>query len=164
MTVRDLQFQRINVISHRSFADVVTRVEEALGHPDMPNFRRSMAEAQTERELEQVVERAIGRSGLMEFARFELGEVMRKDTGASTPNILRLVAGNPLVMKRMVKFVPDAGSYAPVTILIDERADGVHLSYDRMESLLASYGNTEALSVARDLDTKVETMLLAAAN
>ncbi len=164
MTVRDLQFQRINVISHRSFADVVTRVEEALGHPDMPNFRRSMAEAQTERELEQVVERAIGRSGLMEFARFELGEVMRKDTGASTPNILRLVAGNPLVMKRMVKFVPDAGSYAPVTILIDERADRVHLSYDRMESLLASYGNTEALSVARDLDTKVETMLLAAAN
>ncbi len=164
MTVRDLQFQRISFISHRSFADVVTRVEEALGHPDMPNFRRSMAEAQTERELEQVVEKAIGRSGLMEFARFELGEVMRKDTGASTPNILRLVAGNPLVMKRMVKFVPDAGSYAPVTILIDERADGVHLSYDRMESLLVSYGNSEALIVARDLDTKVETMLLAAAN
>ena len=164
MTVRDLQFQRISVISHRSFADVVTRVEEALGHPDMPSFRRSMAEAQTERELEQVVEKAIGRSGLMEFARFELGEVMRKDTGASTPNILRLVAGNPLVMKRMVKFVPDAGSYAPVTILIDERADGVHLSYDRMESLLVSYRNSEALIVARDLDTKVETMLLAAAN
>lgn len=30
-------------------------------------------------------------------------------------------------MKEMVKTVPDAASYAPVTILVDERADGVHL-------------------------------------
>jgi hypothetical protein len=29
-------------------------------------------------------------------------------------------------MKEMVKHVPDAGSYAPVTVLVDERADGVH--------------------------------------
>jgi hypothetical protein len=63
----------------------------------------------------------------------------------------------------MVKHVPDAGSYAPVTILIDERSDGVHISYDRMASLLAPYENAEALSVARDLDAKVETLLASAA-
>jgi hypothetical protein len=45
------------------------------------------------------------------------------------------------------------------TILIDERADGVHLSYDSMASLLAPYGNEAALVVARDLDAKVETLL-----
>ena len=66
-------------------------------------------------------------------------------------------------MKQMVEQVPDAGSYAPVTLLIDERSDGVHLSYDRMTSLLAPYGNTEALKVARDLDAKVEALLTAAA-
>ena len=44
-------------------------------------------------------------------------------------------------MKEMAKTVPDAASYAPVTILIDERADGVHLSYDSMASLLAPYGS-----------------------
>ena len=64
----------------------------------------------------------------------------------------------------MVKHLPDAGSYAPVTILIDERPDGVHLSYDRMASLLAPYESTEALSVARELDSKVETLLNRAAN
>jgi len=32
----------------------------------------------------------------------------------------------------MAKRVPDAGSYAPVTVLVDERHDGVHVSYDRM--------------------------------
>jgi hypothetical protein len=53
--------------------------------------------------------------------------------------------------------------YAPVTILVDERADGVHLSYDSMESLLAPYGNGAALQVARDLDVKVETLLATAA-
>jgi hypothetical protein len=36
-----------------------------------------------------------------------------------------LVLGNPLIMKEMAKHVPDAGSYAPVTVLVDELADGV---------------------------------------
>ena len=67
--------------------------------------------------------------------------------------------GNPLIMKEMAKHVPDAGSYAPVTILVDERADGVHLSYDKMTSLLAPYANLDALAVARDLDAKIETLL-----
>ena len=58
----------------------------------------------------------------------------------------------------------DAGSYAPVTILIDERPDGVHLSYDRMASFLRSYGNEEALKVAEALDSKVEALLMAAAH
>jgi hypothetical protein len=52
----------------------------------------------------------------------------------------------------MAQHVPDAGSYAPVTILIDERSDGVHLSYDRMTSFLAPYRNAAALNVARELD------------
>jgi uncharacterized protein (DUF302 family) len=77
--------------------------------------------------------------------------------------VFRLVIGNPLIMREMVKHVPDAGSYAPVTILIDERPDGVHISYDRMASLLAPYENAEALTVARDLDTKVEGLLVSAA-
>ena len=77
--------------------------------------------------------------------------------------MFRLVIGNPLIMREMVKHVPDAGSYAPVTILIDERSDGVHISYDRMASLLAPYENAEALKVAKDLDAKVEALLASAA-
>jgi len=36
--------------------------------------------------------------------------------------MIRFLIGNPLIMRQMVQHVPDAGSYAPVTILIDERA------------------------------------------
>ena len=54
-------------------------------------------------------------------------------------------------------------AFIRVTVLVDERADGVHISYDRMASLLASYGNGDALQVARDLDVKVEHLLQQAA-
>jgi len=62
-------------------------------------------------------------------------------------------------MKEMTKHVPDAGAYAPVTILVDERPDGVHLSYDKMASILSPYGNSDALTVARDLDSKIQNLL-----
>ena len=101
----------------------------------------------------------LGRTGLMLFAEFDLGDVLRRESGRETPKIMRFVVGNPLIMKEMVKHVPDAGSYAPITVLVDERPDGVHLSYDQMESCLRRYANAEALDVARDLDAKVTTLL-----
>src|SRR4029078_11561199 len=113
--------------------------------------------------LEAVVHGAIGPSELMEFVRFDSGDVLRKERGGQGPKMLRLVVGNPLIMKEMAKVVPDAASYAPVTILVDERADGVHLSYDSMASLLAPYANDVALVVARDLDAKIESLLATAA-
>jgi hypothetical protein len=73
--------------------------------------------------------------------------------------MIRFIIGNPLIMKEMAKHVPEAGSYAPVTVLADERADGVHLSYDRMASLIAPYKNPDALAVALNLDNKVEDLL-----
>jgi hypothetical protein len=76
--------------------------------------------------------------GLMLFMQLGHGAVVRKGTGRETPKMIRfLIGNNPLIMKEMAKHVPDAGSYAPVTVLVDERADGVHLSYDRVASLLA---------------------------
>jgi uncharacterized protein (DUF302 family) len=91
------------------------------------------------------------------------GAVLRKETGRDTPRMIRFIIGNPLIMKEMAKHVPDAGSYAPVTVLVDERADGVHLSYNRMASFLAPYANAAALEVARELDRKVEKILQQAA-
>jgi uncharacterized protein (DUF302 family) len=110
-------------------------------------------------DLERVVQSTVGRTGLMLFAEFELGAVLRRETGLETPKIIRFLAGNPLILKEMVKHVPDAGSYAPVTVLIDERLDGVHLSHDKMESRLLPYGNSDALAVARNLDSKITTLL-----
>ena len=159
----EAKFQRFRVISSKPFNQVLERIEAAIGHPDMTAFRTAITGAANYAELEKVVRAATGPLDLMEFVRFDLGEVLRKQTGADRPRIVRLVVGNPLIMKQMVEQVPDAGSYAPVTILIDERPDGVHLSYDRMASLLASYENSRALQVGRDLDVKIESLLNSAA-
>jgi uncharacterized protein (DUF302 family) len=99
----------------------------------------------------------------MLFMQLDQGAVVQKETGQDTPRIIRLLIGNPLIMKEMAKHVPDAGSYAPVTVLVDKRTDGVHLSYDRMASFLAPYGNRDALEIARNLDKKIEDLLRQAA-
>ena len=44
-------------------------------------------------------------------------------------------------------------------VLVDERKDGVHLSYDKMASLLAVYGNSDALAVAQEMDSKIENFI-----
>jgi uncharacterized protein (DUF302 family) len=119
--------------------------------------------AKTFAELEAAVQQVSGTIGLMEFARFDLGEVLRRKLGERAPKSVRLVVGNPILMAHMVEHVPDAGSYAPVTILVDERPDGVHLTYDTMASFLSAYRSPEASKVAHALDSKVEALLTAAA-
>jgi uncharacterized protein (DUF302 family) len=159
MTIRKIETERLTILSSKPFDAVVAALEAAIGHPDMAEFMKAIAGARTFAELESAVQRGLGRTGLMLFIKFDFGAVLRKETGLETPKIVRLVIGNPLVMKEMAKHVPDAASYAPVTVLVDERPDGVHLSYDKMAGLLAPYGNPGALAVARDLDSKIEDLL-----
>jgi len=163
VTTIQVSVLRFSVTSSKPFDSIIASLDAVVGHPDMAAFPKAVTAATSYAELEQIVRQAIGSSGLMEFARFNLGEILRKDTGADTPRILRLVIGNPLIMKQMAVHVPDAASYAPVTILIDERPDGVHLSYDRMATYLAPYGNATALKVAQNLDSKIESLLANAA-
>ena len=163
MSIQEVQVERVSFISSESFDTVLARINASIGHPDMVAFRTSFSAAQNEAEMQEVVKPVTQPNGLMEFMRFDLGEVLQKENGTKKPRILRIVAGNPMIMKEMVKHVVDAGSYAPVTILIEERADSVRISYDRMASYLASYGNRDALKVARELDAKVEKILAAAA-
>lgn len=163
MTIRKFEVERFSLTSSRSFDDVLAAINNAVGHPEMAQFWSSTQQARTVSELENSIQKALGRTGLMSFVQFDHGAIVRKAAGRDKPRIVRLVIGNPLIMQEMAKHVPDAGSYAPVTVLVDERSDGVHLSYDRMASFLAPYGSSVALAVARNLDEKVEALLLEAA-
>jgi uncharacterized protein (DUF302 family) len=161
--IKKIEIERFSLTSSKPFDQVVAALDASIGDPDMAAFGRSTHEARSFSELKNAVEKGLSKAGLMLFMQLDQGAVVRKETGQDTPRIIRLLIGNPLIMKEMAKHVPDAGSYAPVTVLVDERADGVHLSYDRMASFLAAYGNRDALRVAEDLDNKIETLLRAAA-
>src|SRR5882672_4653996 len=152
--IRKIEVERFTLNSSKPFDQVVAALNSAVGHPDMAEFWKSTDRAQSDAELQNTIEKGLGPTGLMLFAEFDHGAIVRKGTGRATPRMIRFVIGNPLIMRQMAQQIPDAGSYAPVTVLVDERADGVHLSYDRMVSFLAPYGNSEALEVARNLDKK----------
>jgi uncharacterized protein (DUF302 family) len=141
------------------FQQVAASLKSAVGHPDMSEIARATQSAQTFADLEDMVRNGLGKTELMMFMELDLGAILHKETGLDTEWIMRLVIGNPLIMNEMAKRVPDAASYAPVTVLVDERADGVHLSYDRMASVLAPYRNMEVLAVTRDLDAKIEGLI-----
>ena len=163
MPIRRLEIERFSVTTSKPFEAVMAMLKGRVGRLDLVEFGKVSKSQSTFAELEDVINRDIGKTGLVLFLEFDHGAVLRKETGLDMPKMVRLVIGNPLVMKEMAKHVPDAGSYAPVTILVDERGDCVHLSYDRMASFLAPYGIPDALKVARDLDFKVETLLNEAA-
>jgi uncharacterized protein (DUF302 family) len=162
-STRRIHVDRVSVTSRKSLPDVLANFDASVGHPNIDEFWKRVGATKTNSEMKSVVQAALGPSGFIEFARFDHGGVVHKGESADHPKVFRLVIGNPLIMREMVKHVSDAGSYAPVTILIDERPDGVHLSYDRMASLLAPYENAEALKVAKHLDEKVEGLIASAA-
>jgi uncharacterized protein (DUF302 family) len=159
MSIRRFEIERFSVMSSKPFEAVVAALKAGVGRLDLVEFAKVSKSPSTFAGLEKVINREMGRTGLMLFLELDHGAVLRKETGLDKPKIVRLVIGNPLVMKEMAKHVPDAGSYAPVTVLVDERGDCVHLSYDKMASFLAPYGNADASAVARDLDSKVENLL-----
>src|ERR1700741_4391821 len=159
MATKQISVERFTITSAKPFSEVVKALEASVGHPNMSTFTNDVASAKSYTDLEKVIHAATGASGLMQFMRLDLGEIVRKERGDTAPHSLRYLIGNPLIMKQMLEHSPDAGSYAPVTVLVDERPEGVMLSYDRMASFLAPYGNDEAVKVALDLDAKIETLL-----
>ena len=163
MPVQQISVERFSVVSARPFADVLAAIHAAIGHPNLGEMQREVAATATYSAMEAVIEKALGPTGLMEFMRLDMGSYLAKGRTGATPKSFRLLVGNPLIMRSMAEHVPDVASYAPVTLLIDERGDGVHLTYDRMASFLASYRNEAASKVAADLDRKVEAMLTEAA-
>jgi uncharacterized protein (DUF302 family) len=159
MTTREIVVERLTFESKRPFQEVLAALDKGIGRKNFADLRRSMDEAASYEEFASVIHDAVGSADLMEFMRLDLGSALRRNPQAVPYNIVRIIAGNPLIMAQMTEHVPDAGSYAPVTILVYEREDGVHVSYDTMRSYLASSGNEKALQMAEELDAKVIRLL-----
>jgi hypothetical protein len=108
MPTMEIQVERFSAVSSRPFEEVVDRLTAVIGHPDMNAFHGALIAATTVAELERVVQGAIGSSELMEFARYDAGKVLGMERGGRVPRNLRLVVGNPVIMKEMARYVPDA--------------------------------------------------------
>src|SRR5271170_1472996 len=102
MATREISVQRFSLTSSKPFREVVAAIDAQIGHPDMKVFQKAINAAKNAADLEKVVQGAVGPTGFMEFGRFDLGEILRKEQGTKPRPVLRMVIGNPLIMKEMV--------------------------------------------------------------
>ena len=96
--ISKIEVERFAVTSSKPFGEVVAALNSAVGHPDIPEFWKSTDRAQSVAELQRTIEKVLGRTGLMLFAEFDHGAIVRKGRGRDTPRMIRFVIGNPLII------------------------------------------------------------------
>jgi len=112
MAIRKIEIERFSVTSSKPFEVVVAAIKASVGQPDMSGFAKAIRAAGSFAELERSVQAGLSKLGLMLFMELDQGGILRKESGRDRPKLVRLLIGNPLIMKEMAKHVPDAGSYA----------------------------------------------------
>jgi len=78
MAIRKIEIERFSVTSSKPSESILQKLQAQIGHPDMNSFVKAVAAAESYGELEKIVKKTTGTSGLMEFTRFNIGEIIRK--------------------------------------------------------------------------------------
>jgi hypothetical protein len=148
--------------SERPFSSVLEGIFGGISQPDIELLFSKLAASTSYEQFSSLVRQAQGSAGLMRFLQLDLDAVLTLDPQAQDwagRRLVRLIAGNPVTMGEMTRHVADAGSYAPVTILIQEMPDGSRVAYDTVASAIAPYYDAAASQVAEHLDTEVLDLL-----
>ena len=148
------QIERLCFTSKKAFGDVLAGLYRGISRPNLDELKRRLERVHDLAEFAQIVNAAVGSVGLLEFLHLDLGAALRVGSLGSH-RMIRIIAGNPMIMRSMTQSVPAAGSYAPITILIYQFGGDVYVCYDTLASLLAVYDSTEARQIAEGLDKKV---------
>src|SRR6201984_828859 len=138
--------------SERPFAAVLDGIFGGISQPDIGALLSKLAASTSYDQASSLVQQAQGSIGLMRFLQLDLDSILTLDPQAQDwtgRRMVRLIAGNPVTMGKMTRHVADAGSYAPVTILIQEMPDGgTKVAYDTVASAIAPYHDPAASQVA----------------
>jgi hypothetical protein len=160
--VLDIAARRHVLTSERPFQVVLDGIYGGISQPDIAALFAKLAASTSYKEFSELVRQAQGSAGLMRFLQLDLDTVLALDPQARQAGrrLVRLIAGNPVTMGQMTRHLPAAGSYAPVTILIqDLPGGGTQVAYDTVASAIAPYGDAAASQVAERLDTEVLSLL-----
>jgi uncharacterized protein (DUF302 family) len=161
--VREVVLRRHVFTSELPFPAVLDGIFGGISQPDIGQLFGQLAASTSYEEFSSLVQQAQGSAGLMRFLQLDLDQALTLDPQAGHQagrRLVRLIAGNPVTMGQMTRHVPDAGSYAPVTILIQQTPDGgTRVAYDSVASEIAPYHDPAASEVAERLDTEVLGLL-----
>jgi hypothetical protein len=161
--VFDVVVHRHIFTSNQPFSAVLDGIFSGISQPDIGQLFSKLAASTSYEEFTSLVQQAQGSAGLMRFLQLDLDTAFAHDpqaTGRAGRRLVRLIAGNPVTMGEMTRHLPDAGSYAPITILLEEMPDGgTRVAYDSVASAIARYDDAAASTVAERLDTEVLGLL-----
>jgi hypothetical protein len=114
--------------SEQPFASVLDGIFGGISQPGIGQLFSKLAVSTSYEQVSTLVRQAQGSVGLMRFLQLDLDSALTLDPQApdwTGRRLVRLIAGNPVTMGQMTRHVADAGSYAPVTILIQERLTAI---------------------------------------
>jgi hypothetical protein len=159
-----ISVERHEWVSRRPFEEVREAVRDQLGTATLDELRPQLASAPDWDTFGALVAGAVGEAGLMLFLELDQGHALALDpANHAVRREVRFVAGNPVTMATMVRSTPGAGAFAPVTLLVFEAADGVHLRYDTLSSEVGAELADDAAPTAHALDRAVLGLLARAA-
>ena len=161
--VLEVLVRRHVIVTERPFQAVLDGIYGGISQPDIEVLFSKLTASTSYEQLSSLVRQAQGSAGLIRFLQLDLDEVLTLDPQApdwTGRRLVRLIAGNQVTMGQLTRHVADAGSYAPVTILVEELPDGrTRVAYDSVVSEIARYHDTAASQVAEHLDTEVLDLL-----
>jgi len=159
----EVPVRRHVIDSERSFSTVLDGLFGGISQPDIGQLFSQLEASTSYEEFSSIVQQAQGSAGLMRFWQLNLDAALSLDpqaTGQDGRRLLRLIVGNPVTMDEMTRHVADAGSYVPITLLVQEMPDGgTRVAYDTVGSALAPFQDADASRVAQRLDTEVLGLL-----
>ena len=141
-------------VSSRSFEEVVSAFESAVGSVEDIGFPALLAATKSAEEFESQVQSRESTSGFMRFLTVDHGSWMTR-VGLNARARMYTI-GNPLIAQTMIRHDLGAGLNVPIRLMIYEDASGkVRLAYDLPSSLMSRLRNEEVTTAANALDAKL---------
>jgi uncharacterized protein (DUF302 family) len=142
-------------VSSRSFEQVVSAFESALGSIEDTGFPALLASTKSVEEFQASVQSRAGSSGFMRFLTVDHGAWMAR-VGLNAKARMYTI-GNPLIAWTMLEHDVAAGLNVPLRLMIYEEpaTRTTRLSYDLPSSLMSGLKNKKVTVAAKKLDAKL---------
>ena len=142
-------------VSSRSFEEVVSVFESAVGSVEDTGFPAILASTKSAEEFEREIKSREGTSGFMRFLTVDHSAWLSR-IGLNGKARMYTI-GNPLIARTMLEHDIAAGLNVPVRLMIFEDALSrtTQLAYDLPSSLMSGLQNKKLAAAAKKLDAKL---------
>ena len=157
-TVRlQVQVEHVRIEAAKSFTEVKAALQDLV-----PPLDPAIPEALRKGDIVRANEALQRGSELAIFSARDHGRLLR--TAGLSRKAVQYEIGNPLTATEMTRHQLPASLYAPLRVLLYENEAGrAVFEYDRPSSLFGQFGDERVTAVGRELDAKLESVLVKAA-